>query len=384
MNFDLTDSQKRTKKDLAEWLKQELQSPVPPRTKDLAPPKDQTRSFLEKLERLNFYIPMGIDPKDCQGSPYAEALTWVLLGEELAQASPTLFLGIEQSSRLFGWLIARYGNKKQIQEILVPLHQGQIIGALAQRESSGNFPGKEVLTEGQKREAFYKVTGKKHQVVNAPIADWLAITGKTDGQWAVFLIKSGQQGLKIGQPLETLGFKGLTMAEVTLDQCLVPEDQIIGPFPQSALLDELRTRLNLITTTASLGIMIRAFRGAKKVAGESQEDLKPAMAYQEIRFKLAEMFSLLQTSQWLVYRAAWMLEAQAPEAETVAAAAKVFITEAAETVAREAMQITGQEGYLTGNEIEACYRDARFGPVAGETSECLRMRIAEDCLGKYR
>lgn len=384
MNFDLTDPQKMMKKDLAEWLKNELQGSVPQPRKDPANPKEQILAFLKKLERLKFYLPIGIDPKGCQGSPYAEALTWVLLGEELAQASPALFFGIEQDIRIFGWLLARYGSKKQIQELLVPLHQGQIIGALAHRESSGNFPEKEVLTEGQKREAFYKVTGKKYQVINAPVADWLAITGKTDGQWVIFLIKSDQLGLKIGEPLETLGFKNLPMAEVTLDQCLIPKNQVIGPFTHPAFLDELQTRLNLITATASLGILIRSFRGAKKLAGENRGDLKPAMAYQEIRFKLAEMFSLLQTSQWMLYRAAWMLDALTPEAETLAAAAKVFITETAETVAREAMQITGQEGYVTGNEIEECFRDARFGPVAGETSECLRMRIAEDCLKKFK
>lgn len=384
MNFDPTDPQKMMKKDLAEWLKQALQGSVPQPKKDPANSKEQILAFLKKLERLKFYLPIGVDPKGCQGSPYAKALTWVLLGEELAQASPALFLGIEQDIRIFGWLLARYGSEKQIEEFLVPLQQGQLIGTLAHRESPGHFPGKEVATVGQKKGAFYQVTGKKQKVINAPIADWLAITGKADDQWAVFLIKSDQQGLKIGEPLETLGFRDLPMAEVTLARCLIPEDRVIGPFTHPAFLDELRTRVNLIATTASLGIMIRAFRGAKDYAGESRGDLRPAMAYQEIRFKLAEMFSLLQSSQWMLYRSAWMLEALAPEAETVAAAAKVFITEAAETVAREAMQITGQEGYVTGNEIEECFRDARFGPVAGETSECLRMRIAEDCLKKYK
>lgn len=47
-----------------------------------------------------------------------------------------------------------------------------------------------------------------------------------------------------------------------------------------------------------------------------------------------------------------------------------------EEVARAAMQIMAGEGYLSNNKIEACFRDTRFGPVAGDTSEVLRMRIA--------
>ena len=49
------------------------------------------------------------------------------------------------------------------------------------------------------------------------------------------------------------------------------------------------------------------------------------------------------------------------------------------------MQIMGfGEGILSGHDLEECFRDARLGPVAGETSEVLRMRIADDCLAKYR
>ena len=162
------------------------------------------------------------------------------------------------------------------------------------------------------------------------------------------------------------------------------EDRVIGPFPDPAPLTELGTRVNLMVAMSSLGVTARALQGAKKHSGESQNGGKPVQAYQEIRFKLAEMFSLWQTSQWMVYRAAWLLETRAQEAETIIAAAKVFVTEAAEVVAREAMQIMAGEGYMAGNEIEECFRDARFGPVAGETSECLRMRIADDCLAKYR
>jgi alkylation response protein AidB-like acyl-CoA dehydrogenase len=85
----------------------------------------------------------------------------------------------------------------------------------------------------------------------------------------------------------------------------------------------------------------------------------------------------------MLYRAAWMLEARMSEAETVAAAAKVFITESAEEVTRGALQIMGIEGYQSGHDLEECFRDARLGPVAGETSEVLRMRIADDCLARY-
>ena len=98
--------------------------------------------------------------------------------------------------------------------------------------------------------------------------------------------------------------------------------------------------------------MHRALFGAKEYGAAAEEGGKPPLAYQEIRYRLAEMFALYQTSQLLVYRAAWMLEQGIAEANTVVDSAKVFITEAAEEVARGAMQIAALDGYLGRNALE--------------------------------
>jgi alkylation response protein AidB-like acyl-CoA dehydrogenase len=384
MNFDLTDTQKEMKKDLIHWLKEESQGFIPAVQGDLKGQNEQLRSFLQKLGRRDGYLQTGLNQGETKQSPFSEALTWIFLAEELARFSPSLFVTIETSTRLFGWFISRYGNEPYPQELLIPLQKGMLLGAMAMAESSRNFPEKEIKTLGQKEGNFFRLNGQKKQVINAPLADWLAVTGKVDGQWVVFLIKSDQEGLSVSEPQRTLGFNGMVVADITLNQCLVPEDRVIGPFPDPKFLDELQTRLNLIVTTASLGVMDRALQNAKKYAAEKQDSSKPLRAYQTISFKLAEMFTLFQTSQWMIYRTAWMLEGNVAGADTMADATKVFVSEAAETVAKEAMQIMAGEGFLAGNIAEECFRDARFGPVSGDTSEVLRMRIADDCLAKYR
>jgi isovaleryl-CoA dehydrogenase len=384
MNFDLTDTQKEMKKDLIHWLKEESQGFIPAAQGDLKGQDGQFRSILQKLGRRDVYLQTGLSPGQTKQSPFSEALTWIFLAEELARFSPSLFVTIEYSTHLFGWFISRYGRDQHLKEFLLPLQKGRLLGALAMAESSRNFPEKEIKTLGQKVGNTYRLSGQKYQVINAPLADWLAVTGKVDGQWGVFLIRADQEGLSVSEPQRTLGFSGMAIADISLNQCLVPEDRVIGPFPNPDFLDELQTRLNLIVTTASLGVMDRALQEAKKYAADKQDSPKPLRSYQLISFKLAEMFTLFQTSQWMLYRTAWMLESKVSGAETMAAATKVFVTEAAETVAREAMQIMAGEGFLTGNRAEESYRDARFGPVSGDTSEVLRLRIADDCLSKYR
>jgi alkylation response protein AidB-like acyl-CoA dehydrogenase len=383
MNFDLDESQQRTKKELAELLKEEAPGLARLGSQDLQELRQGLKVQLLRLSQGSLYLESGLDPLEARRSPYARLLSTVFLGEELARLFPSLFISLESSTRLFGWLVARHGNDKQVKTFLDPLRRGEILGALATAESSTNFKEKALRTHATREGDHCLVTGTKKQVVNGPLADFLAVTGLLEGRPAVFLIKADHEGLHPSQAQNTLGAQGAVQSEITLNHCRIPLDQVLGPWDDDQVFAEIQTRQNLIYTAASLGIMDRAFGAAKRYAGESQEGGKPPQAFQELRFKLAELFTLLQTSQWLLYRAAWMLEAGAPEAETVAASAKVFITEAAEEVARGALQIMGPDGFLAGNEAEVCFRDARLGPVAGESSEMLRMRIAEDCLARY-
>jgi len=383
MNFDLSDYQKGILKDLADVLKEEAGRFAALKDEDPKMIQQRMRNIFQKLEGRTVCLHLGLDPQELKDTTFAQALNSIFIGQELAKVSPSLYIALETSTRLFGWIIARFGMEKNLRDFLMPLQKGQKIGAVGLAESSGNFPKNEMETTARQEGNFYRISGLKKQVINAPIADFFAVTGRIDGQGAVFLLSADQEGLQVGASLKTLGFQGLTQSDVRLNQCLIPADQVIGPLADEALFLPIQIRQNLIYTLASFGIMERAIKAAKHYSGESQDGGKPPQAYQEIRFKLAEMFTLLQTSQWMLYRAAWMLEARMSEAETVAAAAKIFITESAEEVTRGALQIMGIEGYQSGHDLEECFRDARLGPVAGETSEVLRMRIADDCLARY-
>lgn len=60
--------------------------------------------------------------------------------------------------------------------------------------------------------------------------------------------------------------------------------------------------------------------------------------------------------------------------------AKLFATEAANTVAHKAVQIHGGYGYIRGYAVERYYRDARATEIYEGTSEVQRMTIARHLL----
>ena len=70
-------------------------------------------------------------------------------------------------------------------------------------------------------------------------------------------------------------------------------------------------------------------------------------------------------------------------APVLASSAKVFASEAAVKAADWAMQITGQEGYLSGSRAERIFRDAKLLEILGDCTEKHRMFVADQVLAAY-
>lgn len=382
MNFDLDARQEQLRNDIHGLLGEETGAFQ--RTGDCSP-EFLIRAYRDLLEKLRDtgYLRLGTFAAAAGGSPFADYGTVVLAGEALARKSPTFYFGLETSLRLAGGVLARYGSELQKAGYLAPLLRGEMLGTVALREGLGNFPAAGFTTRAEENQGNYLLTGTKKGVVIGVLADFLVVPAMAGNRLGLFLIRSGSEGLTVSQPGRVLGFEQAALADLRLAACPVRGEDVLGFFAPEEVMAELRTRENLALAVSSLGLMHQALYSAKDYASRAKEGGKPPMAQQEIRYRLADMFTLLQTSQFLAYRAAWMLEAEVPEAATVADCAKVFITEAAEEVTRGAMQITALDGYFGEAGIEVQFREARFGPVAGESSEVLRLRIADECLQRF-
>jgi alkylation response protein AidB-like acyl-CoA dehydrogenase len=147
------------------------------------------------------------------------------------------------------------------------------------------------------------------------------------------------------------------------------------------MLNTLKLWENQILIGVSLGLMKKAFETAKNYAKSHKTGGKPIIAYQEVGFKLSEMLTLFQTSQLFAYRTAWSATAEPKDVESLTLCAKVFCTESAEKVASDAMKILGGAGYITGNPVEEAFRCAKYGQIAGTSTEISRVKIGDTALG---
>lgn len=375
MNYDFTETELEFFADIAEGMKS-LGDIEPLERRDIPGNKEYIGRVLEMLSKTP-YLKLGAETVEGLNGQLS------LMGamEVLSDISPSAFLSVEASARLFARAVSLWASHDQKQRFLAPILEGKNIGALGLSEASMNIENDSLGAAGEKQGESVIISGAKQYVINAPIADWIAVVGSCQGEHALFVIEKDTAGMMIDPSLETMGYQGTPISGITLENCEIPAEQVIFPAAGSSMPAVLRIWENQILLGASLGLAKTAFDTAMNYAKTHQSGGKPVIAYQEVGFKLSEMLTLLQTSQLLAYRAAWTLETAPDEAEELVLCAKVFCTESCEQICSEALKILGGSGYIYGNRAERAYRCAKFGQIAGTSTEIGRVKIGDAELG---
>jgi acyl-CoA dehydrogenase len=126
------------------------------------------------------------------------------------------------------------------------------------------------------------------------------------------------------------------------------------------------------------GLARAAFDEALRYAKERIQGGVPIFEHQTIKLKLMRMFALAEAARANMRRMA-LYNLQNPFSPAVAhaVAAKCFSTEAATTIASEAIQIFGGYGLAREYPIEKMFRDARASMIEDGVNEALSVRAAE-------
>ena len=122
-----------------------------------------------------------------------------------------------------------------------------------------------------------------------------------------------------------------------------------------------------------------AYEKALNYSKERNAFSKPIHEFQSIAFKLSDMATKIEASKLLVFHAAWLKD-QGESINKEAAMAKLFSSETAMEVTREAIQIYGGYGYVKEYDVERYFRDAKILEIGEGTSEIQRIIISREIL----
>jgi alkylation response protein AidB-like acyl-CoA dehydrogenase len=129
----------------------------------------------------------------------------------------------------------------------------------------------------------------------------------------------------------------------------------------------------------SIGLAQAAFEHAVNYARERKAFGKPIAEQQAIQWMLADAATELELARNMLYKAAWLKE-QGRSYNKEASMVKLYATEMAERVSRNAIQIHGGYGYSSEYPVERIYRDVRLMTIGEGTSEIQRLVIARHVL----
>jgi alkylation response protein AidB-like acyl-CoA dehydrogenase len=326
---------------------------------------------------------LGLPIPEKYGGAGADYLSYLLCIEELARADPSVSITIEAHTSLVCNLLFHFGTEEQKVSWLTPLASGKNIGAFALTEpGAGSDAGGTQTTakrDGDGPSAQYVINGTKMFITNAGTdISLLAIaTARTeDGQISAFIVPVGTPGFEIGRRLRKIGWHASDTRELAFADCRVPAANLLGEpgkgFNQFlSQLDDGRIAIAALAVGQSQGCLDACL----SYVAERRQFGRPIGQFQAIQFKLADMATKIHHARLAVYHAGRLRQDNQPF-KMEASMAKLFATEMAVDVAREAVQVHGGYGYIEEFPVARFYRDAKVLEIGEGTSEVQRIIIA--------
>jgi alkylation response protein AidB-like acyl-CoA dehydrogenase len=283
--------------------------------------------------------------------------------------------------------IILYGTEEQKKKWLPLISSGENkLGSLALTEpGAGSDLQGGVSTKAVKDGDEWVINGTKMWCTNASIAEYIVTLVRTDPSGgsrslSMILVPTDTPGITIGPAEKKMGLHGSPTHAVTYEDVRVPLDALLGKEGQGlqqtlATLDGGRIGIGAI----SVGLAQAAFEYATNYAREREAFGGPIAELQAIQWMLAEMATNIEVARTMLYKAAWLKE-QKRSYTMESAMAKMFATEMAEKVCRDAIQVHGGYGYSREYPVERLYRDARLMTIGEGTSEIQRLVIARQVL----
>jgi alkylation response protein AidB-like acyl-CoA dehydrogenase len=378
MNFELTAEQQQWRESVHDFAEKEVKS----RAKET---DEQARFNWEAVRKMGPLGLLGLNVPEQYGGAGVDAISAALAIEELGWACGSTALAIAAHNGLACAPIALYGTQALKARWLPRLASGQgRLGALALTEpGAGSDLAGGVRTRAVVEGDAWIIDGQKMWTTNASVADVIVTLCRTAPQkLSLILVPTDTPGLHIGPPEKKMGLKGSPTHAVTYDEVQVPRENLVGAEGKGlaqtlAVLDGGRVGIGAL----AVGLARAAHEEALKYARERQTFGAPIAQHQAIQFMLADAATEIDAARLLVYRAAWLKQRAQPYTKE-AAQAKLFATEMAERVTRNAIQIHGGYGYSAEFPVERIYRDARLMTIGEGTSEIQRLVIARQILGK--
>lgn len=341
MNFDLNENEVKLREELSEYLRNKKEG-----------------------ELLQTFIKDEIN--DVLYSPTTTFVSKVTALIEITKAFPSLSIGLLDtivSANTF------YKNSSKRLNI-----------SFAFTEELAGSDLTMIETQARKSSDGWIVTGEKNYVLFSEHTDELIVLAKTEqNSYGLFSIPVNQEKVMI-ELEEVMGLSEISNSKIVLDNVHASESQLLLNIDSSfEQLKETFLLNTLFVAAVAVGTSEEALNQALDYSRTRKQFGSIIGDFQAIQFKVAEMTVGINAAKVLLYEAAQKFHRD-ELADAEISMSKVYATEVAKNVVNHTVQIHGSSAILSNSRIAKLYQSQRLLEIYGQTSEVLRLKIADSLI----
>lgn len=366
-------------------------------------PEDFLRNFMKLASGFksrdlaeSFGEGPAVEPaKDKSGKPSESNRTAAVGAEELAWADAAMLLCMPGPG-LGGPPVRATGTTEQKQRffgVFKDMENGPLQwGAYGLTEPNAGSDVAGIRSRCRKDGKHWVINGRKCYITNGARAAWTVIFASVDldqgrAGHRAFVVEKGTPGFFVGKIEEKLGLRANETAELVLEDCRVPEENLLGGEEAYVTKEGFMTAMKTFDNTRPLvaamacGIGRAAYEYARDFVKDNYVLSRPIPRYAALAERLARVSRRLEAARMLVYRATYMADMSIPNAKE-ASMSKAAAGQAAIHACIEAIEICGAHGTIATEHalLEKWFRDIKVYDIFEGTGNIQRVVISKRIL----
>lgn len=274
-------------------------------------------------------------------------------------------------------------NEKQQDKFFGQIVEEKAVAAYCLTEPNAGSDVQGIKSNAILKGDKYILNGHKRFITNGEVAKFLTVFAQTNPEkgsrsLTAFVVPSDLPGIEIKPHLEKMGQKASVQNEIIFTDVEVPVENRLGMEGHGFLIamktfDRTRTGV----ASLSVGAAREAYEISKNWAKNRIQFGKPISSNQAIGFMLADMYTELEASRMITWRAAWEYDTKQRSASRYSAVSKLYASDVAMRIATDAVQVMGGDGYSTEFGVEKIMRDVKLCQIYEGTNQVQRIVISK-------
>jgi len=268
------------------------------------------------------------------------------------------------------------GTREQLQRWMPDITAGRKIAAVAMTEADAGSDLASMRTTARKTAGGYALNGAKMFITNGVHGDLVFVAAKSgeagrNRQMTMFAVEKGTPGFNVARALKKQGWLSSDTAELVFQDCVVPEENLIGQEGRGfyALVKNLQNE-RIVLAAQALGEAAKAIEVTLDWVKQRRAFGAPLWDKQVIRQRLSMRLAEVEAARALLFNTAWRdtrNENVVKEVSMLKALAGTLVNQ----VMYDCLQFHGGMGYMRESAIERMSRDARVQSIGGGATEVM-------------